>query len=69
MCLVIIQLLRVHIFLIQVLFLMYDLQELSSTLSLHFRDGVLGRTKVFHFDIVKRTYFSFVICAFNILKA
>ena len=48
---------------------MYDLLEFSSTLSLHFLDGVLGRTKVFHFDKVKLTYFSFVICAFNILKA
>ena len=58
-----------HIFLIQVLFLMYDLQEFSSTLSVHFLGGVLGRTKVFHFDKVKLTYLSFVTCAFSVLRA
>ena len=59
-----------HILLIQVFFrsCTYDSQEFSSTLSVHFLDGVLGRTKVFLFDKVKLTYLSFVT-AFSVLKA
>ena len=47
---------------------MYDSQEFYSTLSIHFLDGVLGRTKAFLFDKVKLTYLSFV-SAFSVLKA
>lgn len=46
-----------------------DLQVFSpSTLSFHFLDGVIGCTEVFNSDKVQFIRFSFLACAFGVLR-